>query len=286
MTAAGDPDVPPGRREEAIAAFNRAWELIGTPDRSPGDDDDMLAAAFVSRYLWDSVGGDEQRAVGDWQIAHVASLLGCAGVALSRAERALERVVHNGWTDWRLASCYEGMARAHGAAGNAAERDRWAELCRETVATLADAEERDLIGSQLASVPGVTAPERRDAGRPGHRVVRLDHVQVGMPEGLENQAEAFYGGALGLEVLDKPPVLAGRGGRWFSSGDVKVHLGVEPDFRPSAKAHMALAVEGIDSLVEALATAGHRVTWDTALAAVRRCYVADPFGNRIELIEA
>jgi catechol 2,3-dioxygenase-like lactoylglutathione lyase family enzyme len=67
---------------------------------------------------------------------------------------------------------------------------------------------------------------------------------------------------------------------------VKVHLGVEPDFRPAAKAHLALVVEGIASLVDALASAGHPVTWDAELAGVRRCYVADPFGNRIELIEA
>ena len=285
MAEANAPGVPPGRREEAIAAFNRAWELIDTPDRSPGEDDEMLAAAFVSRYLWDSIGGDEQCAVGDWQIAHVASLLGCAGLALSRAERALERVVRNDWTDWRLASCYEGMARAHATAGNATERDRWAGLCREVVDTLEDAEDRELIASQLASVPGVT-PARRDAAHLGHRVLRLDHVQVAMPEGREAEAEAFYGAVLGLEVRAKPPVLAARGGRWFSSENVEVHLGVEPDFRPAAKAHLALVVDGIDSLVDALVTAGHPVTWDTELVGARRCYLADPFGNRIELIEA
>jgi len=286
MAEGNDPDVPPGRREEAIAAFNRAWELIDRPDRSPDDDDDMLAAAFASRYLWDSIGGDEQRAVGDWQIAHVASLLGCAALALSRAERALERVVRNSWTDWRLASCYEGMARAHATAGNAAQRDRWAGLCREVVDALEEEEDRELITSQLASVPGVTPPGGRDAAHVGHRVLRLDHVQVAMPKGLEAEAEAFYGGTLGLEVRAKPPVLAARGGCWFSSGDVKVHLGGEPDFRTAAKAHLALVVEGIASLVDALASAGHPVTWDAELAGVRRCYVADPFGNRIELIEA
>ena len=68
----------------------------------------MLAAAFASRYLWDSIGVEEQRAVGDWQIEHVASVLGHADLALRWAERALERAIQNGWTDWRLASCYEG----------------------------------------------------------------------------------------------------------------------------------------------------------------------------------
>ena len=117
--AAAEPDA-----SEAIAAFNRAWELIDSAYRTSDDDDEMLAAAFASRYLWDSIGGDEQRAVGDWQIGHVASLLGYADLALGRAERALERATQNGWTDWRLASCYEGMARAQATAGNLADADR------------------------------------------------------------------------------------------------------------------------------------------------------------------
>lgn len=144
-----------GRRQEAIAAFNRAWELIEAPERTPAEDDEMLAAAFASRYLWEPIGGDEQKAVGDWQIAHVASLLGYADLALGRAGRALQRVQQNGWTDWRLASCYEGMARAHAAGGDEAERDRFAGLAREVLATLEDAEDRELIASQLASVPGL-----------------------------------------------------------------------------------------------------------------------------------
>ena len=78
----------------------------------------------------------------------------------------------------------------------------------------------------------------------------------------------------------------GRGGCWFENQEVRVHLGVEPGFRPAGKAHPALVVERLDSLVEALADGGHPVTWDKELAGVRRCYVADPFGNRIELIEA
>ena len=135
----------------------------------------------------------------------------------------------------------------------------------------------------------MTAPRRaeREEGREParYRVARLDHVQLAMPMGKEDQAEAFYGGVLGLEIRAKPPALAVRGGRWFERGEVKVHLGVAEDFRPAEKAHPALVIDGLDALVEALSKAGHTVTWDTELEEVRRCYVKDPFGNRIELIE-
>ncbi|MGA3215796.1 MAG: glyoxalase [Acidimicrobiales bacterium] len=123
------------------------------------------------------------------------------------------------------------------------------------------------------------------AESPVYRITRLDHVQLAMPPDRESQAESFYAGILGLELHAKPPALAARGGCWFEKGDLKV-LGVEADFRPALKAHPGLLVEGLDGLVEALTKAGHPVSWDAELLGVRRCYVADPFGNRIELIEA
>lgn len=121
-----------------------------------------------------------------------------------------------------------------------------------------------------------------------HRVVALDHVQLAMPAGEEEAAEAFYCGLLGFEVMAKPPVLAARGGRWFGcdGGRVQLHLGVEDDFRPARKAHPALLVEDLDDLVRALSGAGVAVRFDEDNPGVRRCYVEDPFGNRIELIES
>ncbi|MGO9559637.1 MAG: VOC family protein [Acidimicrobiales bacterium] len=120
-----------------------------------------------------------------------------------------------------------------------------------------------------------------------HRIARLDHVQLAMPKGEEAVAEDFYVGLLGFEVLTKPPVLAARGGRWFGTdgGRVQVHLGVEDDFRPARKAHPALVVDGLGDLETVLDRAGVPVRWDEDNPGVRRCYVDDPFGNRIELIE-
>lgn len=117
------------------------------------------------------------------------------------------------------------------------------------------------------------------------RVAALDHVQLAMPPGCETQAEAFYCDILGLTVLEKPEPLASRGGRWFASGAVQVHLGVEDDFRPARKAHPALLVDGFDELLAKLEEAGVSWRWDNDLPGVRRLYVDDPFGNRVELID-
>jgi catechol 2,3-dioxygenase-like lactoylglutathione lyase family enzyme len=117
-----------------------------------------------------------------------------------------------------------------------------------------------------------------------HRLVAVDHVQLAMPPGGEDEATAFYSSVLGLERMPKPAPLAVRGGCWFSNGDVQLHLGVEEGFRPARKAHPALQVSDLDGLVAALSSSGRKVSWDEEMPGVRRCYVDDPFGNRIELI--
>jgi len=114
----------------------------------------------------------------------------------------------------------------------------------------------------------------------------IDHVQLAMPAGGEDQARAFYGDLLGMIELPKPAELAKRGGCWFGSGNVQIHLGVESDFRPARKAHPALLCSGYDALAARLRATGVEVRDDDNIPGVRRCHISDPFGNRIELIGA
>jgi catechol 2,3-dioxygenase-like lactoylglutathione lyase family enzyme len=113
---------------------------------------------------------------------------------------------------------------------------------------------------------------------------KIDHVQLAMPAGEEARARAFYGGLLGMAELPKPRELAKRGGCWFSSGEVQIHLGVEKDFRPAKKAHPALRCCDYDALTARLRDAGIETVADDNNPGVTRCYIHDPFGNRIELI--
>ena len=116
-------------------------------------------------------------------------------------------------------------------------------------------------------------------------LIGLDHVQLAMPPGAEAEAEAFYTGVLGIPRVTKPEVLAKRGGCWFEQPGLRVHLGVEADFRPAQKAHPALAVHNLGGLVERLRSSGIAVTPGEGLPGLDQAYVDDPFGNRIELIE-
>ncbi len=114
---------------------------------------------------------------------------------------------------------------------------------------------------------------------------RIDHVQLAIPAGGETVARSFYVDALGMIELPKPAPLAARGGCWFEAGTVQLHVGIDHDFRAAKKAHPALRVADYDGLLARLLAAGVATRDDHELPGVRRCYVDDPFGNRIELIE-
>lgn len=113
----------------------------------------------------------------------------------------------------------------------------------------------------------------------------IDHVQLAMPRGEEERARAFYAGVLGMKELSKPQELAARGGCWFASGSVQLHLGVEDEFRPARKAHPGLVCPEYDALLLRLHHAGVAVREDSAIPQTRRAFAEDPFGNRLEIIE-
>lgn len=117
------------------------------------------------------------------------------------------------------------------------------------------------------------------------RLRRIDHVLLAMPPGGEREARAFYRDLLGIPEIVKPPELAGRGGCWFEADGVKVHLGVEEKFAPARKAHPAFVVDDLPSLIDVLKRAGVSISDDVELEGYDRIFVADPFGNRIELLE-
>jgi len=115
--------------------------------------------------------------------------------------------------------------------------------------------------------------------------IAIDHVQLAMPAGSEVRARDFYSGLLGMKEIAKPAALAKRGGCWFESGKVQIHLGVEADFRPARKAHPALKCSEYAFMLQRLQKAGVAVTEPDDIPGVRRCHIHDPFGNRIELTE-
>lgn len=137
----------------AIEAFNAAWELLDKADRTPEEDDEMLQRAFASRWHWGFVGGPQQFATGDWQISRAAAMLGFGLLAEAYALRALAIAEAEGFTDWGLASIYEGVARAAAVNGNVALHAEYYGKTKTAIAAIAEDDERKVIEDQFADVP-------------------------------------------------------------------------------------------------------------------------------------
>ena len=160
MTAAPPlpPDVDPTtRRALAVGLFNRVWQLLEIPDRTAEQDDEMVHAAHASRYHWAEVPTHEPKnlAIGEWQCARVYSVLGRGESAVHHARRCLEVIEGAGGEPeiWLLASAYEGLARAHAAAGDRAEAARWKTKAVETIAREPGQDDCEIIEQDIATLP-------------------------------------------------------------------------------------------------------------------------------------
>lgn len=118
------------------------------------------------------------------------------------------------------------------------------------------------------------------------QVVGLEHLNLSMPQGAESEARAFYGELLGLEEVAKAQALMIHGGCWFKLGDLTLHLGTDENFVPAKKAHPAFLVHDLEAARERFTASGIAVKPDTRVPHVRRFYIDDPFGNRLEFIQA
>jgi catechol 2,3-dioxygenase-like lactoylglutathione lyase family enzyme len=118
-------------------------------------------------------------------------------------------------------------------------------------------------------------------------ILGIDHVQITVPAHAVADARAFYCGLLGLREVEKPTALRGRGGFWLQVGDRQVHVGTEEGVeRRSTKAHVAYAVTDVAGWRSRLAAAGVEVSDAVPIPGYERFEFRDPFGNRVEMIQA
>ena len=141
------------QRALAVALFNGTWALLDKAGRTDDETDRMLHMAHASRFHWDAVGTDENRAGGEWQCSRVYVELGRPAPALHHARRCLAYAARPGVAAWMRASAEEALARALLLAddrpGALAARDRGLAL----LATEQDEEDREIIAADLASLP-------------------------------------------------------------------------------------------------------------------------------------
>jgi catechol 2,3-dioxygenase-like lactoylglutathione lyase family enzyme len=115
----------------------------------------------------------------------------------------------------------------------------------------------------------------------------IDHVQITIPPGAEDAARDFYCRILGLPELIKPQTLRTRGGIWLRVGDRQVHVGVEEGVnRRATKAHVAYSVTDLGLWRSLLSARGIEIMDGSPIPGYDRFEFRDPFGNRVEFIQA
>ena len=118
-------------------------------------------------------------------------------------------------------------------------------------------------------------------------IIGLHHAQITIPSGAEEQGRHFYCALLGLPEIEKPESLRGRGGFWLQVGDRQVHIGSEDGVeRQTTKAHLAYAVSDLQGWRECLQSQGITIQEGVPIPGYERFEFRDPFGNRVEFIEA
>ncbi len=142
-------------RKSAVSLFNEVWRLL-EKRRTPAEDDRMIHAAHASRFHWGEVGTAVNRAIGEWQVSHVYSVLGRPEPATYHAVRSLAMCKENGIEDFPLAFAYEALARADAVAGRKGDLRRHLALARDVGSRIKDKEDRDLLFRDLKSIrPGL-----------------------------------------------------------------------------------------------------------------------------------
>jgi hypothetical protein len=144
---------PAQERRLAAELFNHVWTLLDLPERTRGQEDELIHAAHASRHHWAAVGTPRNLARGEWQVSRAYAVLGRAEPALHHARRCLEILEVSGdGDDWDVPFAHEALARAHFVAGDAEAAQRHLALARELGAAIADDEDREHLESQLADL--------------------------------------------------------------------------------------------------------------------------------------
>ncbi|MDP2570703.1 VOC family protein [Vibrio penaeicida] len=114
----------------------------------------------------------------------------------------------------------------------------------------------------------------------------INHIQITIPSGAQEDAKAFYCNVLGLSEIKKPKTLEGNGSIWLGLGDVAIHFAIENEnYRAFTSAHIAYEVDDLDMYKKTLEANGFIIKKSFQIPSVKRFEFRDPFGNQIELME-
>jgi DNA-binding transcriptional MerR regulator len=156
MPTTAEPMQAEDERRLAASLFNRTWTLLEKEDRSRDEDDAMIHMAHASAHHWRQIGTPQHVARGEWQCSRVYAVLRRAEPCLHHAQRVLDICQENDLRDFDLAFAYEALARGHAVAGDAEQARAYTEQALAAAEDIAEADDRELLLTDLETIPGQT----------------------------------------------------------------------------------------------------------------------------------
>jgi len=141
------------RRWFAMQANNRCWELTVAEARTPEQDREMLDAAHASAWLWTSIGTELNRMRATMLLAEAHALAGDPSQAMEYAREMRGWFLGRETPDWEIAFTHAVTAHCAAKAGEKTlHRDSYG-AARAAIASIADAEDREIVEKTFAHVP-------------------------------------------------------------------------------------------------------------------------------------
>lgn len=139
-------------------------------------------------------------------------------------------------------------------------------------------------GEGVRGGPPRRGGDARNSRKRGFDVRGVQHVNLTIPRGGEEQARSFYTTILSLKEIEKPKDLRVHGGLWYKVGELELHLSVEDGALvvPSRR-HVGFIVDDLERARRFFESHGIATLPQADLPGWRRFFVHDPFGNRLEI---
>lgn len=142
-------DIGAAHKYFSADCFNKAWTLIEKANRTPLDDQQMLALSFASLWHWTQREDCSGRnlSIAHWQLSRIFSLLGDAANATRYGETCLQHSAAE--PPFFLAYAHEALARAATLSGDTNRAARHVAEARSLAPLVDDAGDRAMLEKDL-----------------------------------------------------------------------------------------------------------------------------------------
>jgi hypothetical protein len=145
-------DVAAAHRYFAPQFFNRCWDYIEKPSRTPEEDERMIGLAHASICHWRERPdySERSRSIGYWQLSRVYAIAGRPEEARRYGELSLQHAA--GEPPFYVAYAHEAIARAAKLARDDAAYQAHVLKARELSAAVTDSGEREALEKDLTEL--------------------------------------------------------------------------------------------------------------------------------------